>query len=125
MDQSEELNPAEVYEKYFGPTIADPWTRVLLEYASLKSGERVLDLACGTGSVARQVAPIVGEKAVVAYDISSSRLDVGRAVPALEGATIEWQEGDATGLTLPDGALDLVLCQQGASVLHRPDCGAA
>lgn len=114
MSQSEEINPAEVYERHLGPTIADPWTRVLLEYAALKSGDRVLDLACGTGSVARQVAPIVGgEGRVVAYDINSAMLDVGRALPAPKGATIEWQEGDATGLTLPDGVFDLVLCQQG------------
>lgn len=121
MDQSEELNPAEVYERYLGPTIADPWTRVLLEYAALKSGERVLDLACGTGSVARQVAPIVGgEGRVVAYDINSSMLDVGRALPAPEGATIEWQEGDAIALALPDDAFDLVLCQQGLQFFtHR------
>jgi len=121
MSQSEELNPAEVYASYLGPTIADPWTRVLLEYAAPRSGERVLDLACGTGSVARQVAPIVGrEGRVVAYDINSSMLDVGRALPTPKGATIEWQEGDAIALALPNGAFDLVLCQQGLQFFaHR------
>ena len=105
---------AEIYERYLGPAIADPWTRVLLEYAAPQPGERALDLASGTGSVARQVAPLVGAKGrVVALDINPEMLAVGRALPTPAGATIEWQEGNAIALALPSGAFDLVLCQQG------------
>lgn len=87
---------------------------MLLEYAAPQPGERALDLACGTGSVARHVAPLVGaEGKVVALDINPEMLAVGRALPAPEGATIEWQEGNAIALALPDGSFDLVLCQQG------------
>jgi precorrin-6B methylase 2 len=50
-------DPAETYEHYLGPTIADPWTRVLLAYAAPQPGERVLDVACGTGSVGRTSLP--------------------------------------------------------------------
>ena len=60
MSQRQRPNPAETYEHYLGPAIADPWTRVLLEYAAPQPGERALDVACGTGSVARHVAPMVG-----------------------------------------------------------------
>jgi hypothetical protein len=49
-----EGNPAEVYERYLGRAIADPFTRVLLQSAEPKRGERVLDFAAGSGSVARQ-----------------------------------------------------------------------
>ena len=107
-------DPAETYEEYFGPTIADPWTRVLLAYAAPQPGERALDVACGTGSVARHVAPMVGAHGkVVALDISPAMLAVARALPAPAGATIAWREGNAISLALPDDAFDLVLCQQG------------
>ena len=60
MSQQQSPNPAEVYERYFGPALFLPWARVLLEYAAPKPGERVLDVACGPGTVTRHVAPIVG-----------------------------------------------------------------
>ncbi len=114
MNHQQSPNPAETYERYLGPAISDPWTRVLLEYAGPQPGERALDVACGTGSVARHVAPLVGAGGkVVALDISPEMLAVARALPAPVGATIEWREGNAIALALPDGAFDLVLCQQG------------
>lgn len=107
-------NPAETYERYLGPAIADPWTLVLLEYAAPQPGERGLDVACGTGSVARHTAPLVGVKGkVVALDLSPEMLAVARSLPAPVGAEIEWREGNAVALALPDHAFDLVLCQQG------------
>lgn len=124
MDGLEGSNPAEVYERYLGRSIADPFTRVLLEHAAPKRGERVLDLAAGTGSVARHVAPLIGtEGRVVAVDINPAMLAVGRAMPAPAGATIEWLEGDAVKLELPDATFDLVLCQQGLQFF--PDRAAA
>lgn len=54
------FSPAEIYERYLGPTIAEPFARRLLERAAPWRGQSVLDLACGTGVVARHVAPIVG-----------------------------------------------------------------
>lgn len=89
MRQQQSPSPAEVYEQYLGPAIADPWTRVLLEFAAPQPGERALDLASGTGSVLRQVAPLVGtEGKVVALDINPDMLAVGRALAAPAGATI-------------------------------------
>lgn len=114
MSQPHNLSPAEVYERYLSRTIADPWTRVLLELAVPKLGERVLDLACGTGSVSRQLAPMLGASGeVLALDINANMLEVGRAQPAPVGAPIVWQKGNAARLALPDQAFDLVLCQQG------------
>lgn len=114
MRAAEGTDPAEVYERYMGVSVADPWTRVLLEYARPQAGQHVLDVACGTGSVARQVAPIVGQAGrVVASDISNAMLSVARALPAPAGAEIDWRQGDALALDLPDASFDLVLCQQG------------
>ena len=127
LGRSESLGPAEIYDRYMGRAIADPFTRVLLGYAAPKLGERILDLATGTGSVARHVAPMVGgEGHVIAVDINPDMVAVGRAASPPAGAAIEWREGDAVGLDLPDQAFDLVLCQQGlqffadrAAALHQ------
>jgi ubiquinone/menaquinone biosynthesis C-methylase UbiE len=123
-EERQNPTPAEMFDRYFGPTIFGPWARVLLEHATPLPGERVLDLACGTGTVARQVAPVVGVNAkVVAVDINPDMLAVARSHPAPPGATIEWRVGDASSLDLPDGAFDLALCQQGLQFF--PDRAAA
>lgn len=77
---AEAESPAEVYERYLGRAIADPFTHVLLDCPGPKPGESVRDLAAGTGSVARHVAPLVGEEGrAVAVDINPAMLAVGRA----------------------------------------------
>lgn len=107
-------SPAETYEHYLGPAMADPFTRILLEYTAPRPGERVLDVACGTGSVARHVAPMLGTQGkLVALDINPDMLAVGSAQPVPTGTSIEWLQGSAVRLDLPDEAFDLVLCQQG------------
>lgn len=106
--------PAQMYDRFFGPALFRPWAAVLLAEADLRPGERVLDLACGTGIVTREVAPAVGpEGRVVGIDASADMLDVARRQPIPQGAAVEWRQGDAASLDLPDGAVDVVLCQQG------------
>jgi len=74
----------------------------------------VLDLACGTGIVARLTAPLVGVHGrVAAVDINPGMLAAGQAQPPPGGAPIEWHHGDAARLDFPDETFDLVLCQQG------------
>jgi SAM-dependent methyltransferase len=107
-------SPAELYEAFFVPALFEPWTAVLLEHAAPRPGERVLDLACGTGVVARAVAAAVGPRGrVVGLDLRPGMLAVARGLPAPAGAPIEWVEGDATAPDLPDETFDLVVCQQG------------
>lgn len=107
-------NPAEAYQRYFVPGMFIAWSEVLLERAAPQSGEQVLDVACGTGVVARNVAPKVGSTgSVVALDINPAMLAVARSTPASSGASITWQEGSALALPFPDETFDLVLCQQG------------
>lgn len=79
-----------------------------------KLGEHVLDLACGTGSVARQVALLVGEDGrVVAVDVIPGMLKVGSNPQAPGGARIIWHLAGAKQLDLPNSAFDIVFCQQG------------
>ena len=121
LNQDREPTPAELFEDFFGPAIFTPWTRVLLEYARPRRGERVLDLACATGIVARRVAPLVApDGSVTGVDISPAMLAVARDRAAREGLSIEWREGDATRLDLPDDEFDLVVCQQGLQFFPDP-----
>ena len=121
MSTEREPSPAELFERFFGPSIFEPWTDVLLEYAEPRRGERVLDLACATGIVARRAAPMVGDEGrVVGVDISPEMLEVARRMSGSEGVEVEWREGDAARLDLPDGAFDLVMCQQGLQFFSDP-----
>ena len=114
MSQPEPGSAAETYEEYFVPAMFVPWARMLLRHASLQPGERVLDVACGTGIVARLAAPLVGSNGqVTAVDINPAMLKVALANPAPSGAMIHWQEGNAGALPFPDAAFDVVLCQHG------------
>lgn len=124
MSQPVRVNPAEMYEEFFGPALFGPWAAVLVDQAAPRPGERVLDLACGTGIVARQVAPRVGAGGrLVGVDRNPDMLAVARRRPTAGGPDVEWVEGDAGELDLPDRAFDLVLCQQGLQFF--PDRTAA
>lgn len=118
------MNPADVYETYFVPGMFRPLSRALLPLAAAKSGDRLLDLACGTGIIARQVAPVVGaEGRVVALDLRQAMLDVASKLTVPYGAAIEWVQGDATKLDFAKGSFDIVACQQGLQFF--PDRAAA
>lgn len=116
--------PAEEYDRVLVPGMFVACTKLLLDHAAPRPAERVLDLACGSGIVARTVAGMVGAGgAVVAVDATSGMLAVARSRPEPDGAPIEWMEGDATALDLSDDGFDLVLCQQGLQFF--PDRPAA
>lgn len=105
-------NGAENYERYFLPAIAIPVVAELLSAADLQPGERVLDVGCGTGVVARRAADLVGDRGSVAgIDISPDMIEVAGSLPVGDGAPIAWRQGDATSLPFPDGSFDVVLCQ--------------
>lgn len=105
-------NPAEGYESYMVPTLFGPWAKRLIEKADPKRGERVLDVGCGTGIVARQVASRLGpSSAVTGLDSSPNMLAVARSAATREGLTVDWREGSAEQLPFPEGSFDLVLCQ--------------
>lgn len=109
-----ETSSAEAYERYLVPTWSRPWAERLIELAAPEPGDRVLDVACGTGIVARLAAARVGEQgSVVGLDLNEDMLDVARAAARDSRPPVEWRQGDATELPLPDATFDLVLCQQG------------
>ncbi len=106
-------SPPENYERYFVPAIGRPFAQVLVDAAELEAGERVLDVACGTGVVARLAAERVGPRgAVTGVDLNPGMLGVARSVVA-EGSAIEWRQADAAATGLPGGAYDAALCGLG------------
>lgn len=107
-------NAAEMYERYATQYYMGPWVPDLAGLADLQRGERVLDLACGTGVVARYAATQVGPTGqVTGLDFNAGMLAVARATPLSPGATIRWIEGSAVAMDLPDASFDVILCQQG------------
>src|SRR5215475_2620421 len=102
------------YQRYLVPLVTARWAVVLADHAAPRPGERILDVACGTGAVTRVAAERVGPGGrVTALDINPDMLAVGRSLPPVAGAPIEWCEGSALALPLADGAFDAVLCQLG------------
>src|SRR5262249_18794953 len=97
------------------PHLFDPWAAVLLSLAAPRPGEAVLDVATGPGTVARAVAARVGPTGkVMATDISRHMLDVARQKTSPpRAAAFESAGSPAAPLAAPDGAFDLVTCQQG------------
>jgi ubiquinone/menaquinone biosynthesis C-methylase UbiE len=103
----------ENYERYFVPAIGRPLANALVDLAVVRPGQRVLDVACGTGIAARVAAQRVGHGGlVVGADINPGMLAVARSTPA-DRVPIEWHEAAADALPFPDGTFDLVLCQLG------------
>lgn len=103
----------ENYERYFVPSIAAPLAEKLLKIAALSPGERVLDVACGTGVVTRLAGQRVGDSGCVAgLDVNPGMLAVARSAASPKLA-IAWYETSAEAIPLPDGAFDVALCQMG------------
>jgi ubiquinone/menaquinone biosynthesis C-methylase UbiE len=111
----------EIYEQALVGPLFHPWVEPLLEDVKLRPGDRVLDIACGTGIVARIAKERQGSTGtVVGVDLNPQMLAVARRV----APTVDWREGDAGALPFRDGEeFDVVLCQQGFQFF--PDRAAA
>jgi ubiquinone/menaquinone biosynthesis C-methylase UbiE len=105
----------EVYERELVPAVFGPWAPVVVELAHPSPGERVVDVACGTGIVARIAAARVGPSgSVAAVDLNPGMLNVARSV-ATNGASasIQWHEASADKLPFPNSSFDIAYCQLG------------
>jgi demethylmenaquinone methyltransferase/2-methoxy-6-polyprenyl-1,4-benzoquinol methylase len=87
------------------------WKRFTIELSSVRRGNRVLDIAGGTGDLTKQFSKIVGsEGSVVLADINSSMLEVGRERLTNQGITnnIEYVQANAEALPFEDNSFDIV-----------------
>ena len=119
-------NPAQAYQSYFGPAIFEPLATRVLAAAAPAAGERVLDVACGTGILTRRAAAHAGPGGrVVGVDINPAMIETARAIQPEDGsAPIEYREGDGTALDEASGAYDLAYCQQGLQFFPDRAAGA-
>jgi len=105
-----ERDPAAIYDEYFVPALFRPWAATLCDSAGLRSGQRVLDVACGTGALACVAAErVVPGGSVVGLDANPAMLAVARRKPT----TIEWCDGRAEALPFADASFDAVVSQFG------------
>lgn len=100
----------EMYERELVGPLFRPWVGAILDDVAAVPGKSLLDVACGTGIVARVAKERLRTEPVVGIDASADMLAVARAV----GPDIDWREGSAEALPLRDGEqFDVVVCQQG------------
>ncbi|MCA9923900.1 MAG: methyltransferase domain-containing protein [Anaerolineales bacterium] len=101
---------AEIYEQFFLPALFADWPPYVAAAANIQPGNRVLDVACGTGVLARWIADQVGPMgSVIGLDINEGMLDVARR----QATHITWQNGRAEDLPFDDDSFDAVVSQFG------------
>jgi SAM-dependent methyltransferase len=114
------VEAAEVYESSFVPALFADWATHLVKAAGVAAGQVVLDVACGTGAVARTAADRMGGRGrVVGLDLNEGMLTVAGRLRS----DIDWRLGDAADLPFEPGSFDVVLCQSG--LMFFPDRAGA
>ena len=103
-------SPAEIYDAQFVPALFAQWGPVVIAAADVRENDRVLDVACGTGALTLAAAERVGRGgSVVGLDANPEMLAVARR----KSTQVEWMEGKAEALPLPDNGFDAVVSQFG------------
>lgn len=98
---------AEGYARLTQGMVADDRRAALRAFIGLTPEDELLDVACGPGSLALDLAPHIAR--ATGYDITPAMLDQARAAQAERGiANVEWVLGDAAGLPFPDAAFSVV-----------------
>lgn len=114
------IEGAEAYEERFVPAIFAEWAPRALAAADVGPGTRLLDVACGTGIVARTARDLVGDTGrVVGVDLNDAMLTVAARVEP----GIEWRRGDAADLPFDEAEFDVAICQM--AMMFLPDRAAA
>ncbi|MCZ4316776.1 class I SAM-dependent methyltransferase [Comamonadaceae bacterium G21597-S1] len=103
-------SPADVYDEQFVPALFRQWGPVVCDIAHIAPGQKVLDVACGTGALTVEVARRVGSGgAAHGLDASPQMLAVARR----KHAAIDWHDGRAESLPFDDAHFDAVVSQFG------------
>jgi ubiquinone/menaquinone biosynthesis C-methylase UbiE len=110
-----------LYERYLVPVVTLQWAVDLVDRVEVRRGDRLLDVACGTGVVARVAAEQVGRGGrVVGLDLNPGMLAVARSLPTAGAVRVEWYEGSALALPFDGCEFEVVLCQLGLQFFPDP-----
>jgi SAM-dependent methyltransferase len=113
MNQSQphaQIAAASAYEELFVPALFQQWTHLLIQAAGLEPGSHVLDVACGTGVLARDALSTVGPSGSVSgTDPNPGMLEVARHL----APEVDWKRGTAEALPFPGESFDCVISQFG------------
>ncbi len=91
-----------------------PLAELTLNHVNIQEGDRVLDVACGTGIVASLVAEKVGPfGSVTGADLNAGMIEAARLYTPANTANIEWHQNDVTSLPFEDASFDMAFYQQG------------
>ena len=103
-------NLAKVYDDFYGPAVLHEWADLVAKAARIEAGERILDVACGTGILTRTVFDRVGRRgAVIGIDPNAAMLAVARR----KAREIMWYQGRAEALPFEDNHFDVAASQFG------------
>ncbi len=108
---------AEIYETFFVPALFGEWPPRVLEAAGVEAGDAVLDVACGTGVLAREASRVVGpDGSVVGLDVNEGMLAIARQ----KAHDVDWRLGPAESLPFPEATFDRVVSQFGLMFFEDP-----
>lgn len=114
-------NSPRAYEEYLVPGLFKPWAEKLIQMTSPKPDNDILDVACGTGIVARRACSIMGNGAqVTGLDINQEMLKTATELSETEDLKIDWQRGEAENLPFKDNRFDNLYCQQAMQFFPDP-----
>ena len=104
----------EAYEKYIVSAFSGAWAQDITNRANLCSGDRILDIGCGTGVVSRCAYQSMGDSVnITGVDVNEIVLKKAREICLSDKISIVWKQCAAEALPFSDGEFDVVLCQQG------------
>ncbi|MFU8773397.1 MAG: methyltransferase domain-containing protein [Anaerolineales bacterium] len=109
---------AETYERLLVPALFEEWAHRLADAAEIQPDQHVLDVACGTGILARTVARRTGAGGWVSgVDINPGMVAVAKRI----SPDIDWREGSAEALPYEDEVFDAVICQFGLMLFSNSE----
>ena len=109
-----DTSAAEAYDTILVPEVMQPWADLMVQKAHVGTGARTLDVACGTGVVARCAARLCGPQSHASgLDIDPAMITVAKAAALREALNIDYRCGSASELPFEASSFDAALCLHG------------
>ncbi len=103
----------EIYDSALGPMFFEPYARDLAQRCKVHNGDRVLEIAAGTGILTRRMLKRMPSGAeLIASDLNDAMIEIGKTNVGPD-PRVRWQQADAGALPFPDQSFDAIVCQFG------------